>query len=175
MLLLDWLVFLRSPDGPYIIVLVAGIEEIFHHTDDEYIPTSSTSSSDDACSDNNSNCVEDVLELDCQPESDECQPPREQHDEHPEENRQTSQPLHTSSSCSSTSIARTFASDVMDLLSTQKVNSELQLKMVPTSRGDVKKFFCIYCHKKLSKLARHLTTVHKDKAEIKSIIVLPAG
>lgn len=46
---------------------------------------------------------------------------------------------------------------------------------VPTSDSGPKKLCCIYCLKRYSKLARHLTTVHKDEEDVKKLQSLPLG
>ncbi|XP_046616551.1 uncharacterized protein LOC124303421 [Neodiprion virginianus] len=38
-----------------------------------------------------------------------------------------------------------------------------------------KKYFCLYCHKMQTKLARHLETVHSNEADVKKFIGLPKG
>lgn len=42
-------------------------------------------------------------------------------------------------------------------------------------KGANKKYFCMYCKKLHTKLARHLETVHKNEADVKKFILLPKG
>ncbi|KAJ6647774.1 hypothetical protein Bhyg_02997 [Pseudolycoriella hygida] len=48
---------------------------------------------------------------------------------------------------------------------------------VPTSNESKqqKRLFCIFCKKSVSKLARHLTSVHKKEPEVKRLVNLPKG
>lgn len=47
---------------------------------------------------------------------------------------------------------------------------------VPTSMGRYsKRYCCLYCLKRYSKLVRHFTTVHKDEVEVKKFQALPLG
>lgn len=49
--------------------------------------------------------------------------------------------------------------------------------IVPTSdeNKQEKRLFCTYCKKNVSKLHRHLTTVHRKEKEVKRLINLPKG
>lgn len=46
---------------------------------------------------------------------------------------------------------------------------------VPTSDSGVKKHCCAYCHKRYTKLVRHLQMVHKSEAAVKKFGGLPIG
>lgn len=47
---------------------------------------------------------------------------------------------------------------------------------VPTSMGRYnKRYCCLYCLKRYSKLVRHFTTVHKNEVEVKEFQALPLG
>lgn len=42
-------------------------------------------------------------------------------------------------------------------------------------KGDKKANFCLYCHTKQQKIARHLESKHKEEEEVKKFILLPKG
>lgn len=46
---------------------------------------------------------------------------------------------------------------------------------VPTSNGKAKKYCCVYCLKRYSKLVTHLETIHKDEKEVKKLLEAPLG
>lgn len=48
--------------------------------------------------------------------------------------------------------------------------------IVPTSSDrKAKKYCCVYCHKRYSKLVRHLLFIHKNEADVKKIRDSPPG
>lgn len=53
--------------------------------------------------------------------------------------------------------------------------SDNSTMIVPTSDGKAKKLCCMYCHKRYQALARHLFTVHRNEAEVKTFKSLPPG
>ncbi|KAJ6603014.1 hypothetical protein Bhyg_16267, partial [Pseudolycoriella hygida] len=46
---------------------------------------------------------------------------------------------------------------------------------IPTSDQGPKKYVCVYCMKRVSKLVRHLSTVHKNEDEVRKLLALPVG
>ncbi|KAJ8932666.1 hypothetical protein NQ314_014533 [Rhamnusium bicolor] len=56
---------------------------------------------------------------------------------------------------------------------TPKPYGEVNIMNVPTSGSIPKKYFCTFCKKLVSKIARHLETVHKDEDCVKAFSALP--
>lgn len=50
---------------------------------------------------------------------------------------------------------------------------EVKITIVPPSRNTQKKYFCTFCKKLVSKIARHLELVHKNEESVNAFSVLP--
>lgn len=63
----------------------------------------------------------------------------------------------------------------MDVSNRECETRQDEQTVIPTKHIGVKKYMCVFCHKMLSKIARHLELVHSNEPDVQKFKYLPKG